>query len=266
MGALGELDARSGARILELAKGVDPGAGCVHDGPGPHADLLAGRGARVDGGDVAVVHVESDDLAARRDRRATGGSRPRDGDDEARVVGLVVVVHASCAQPVGPQRGGQRQRAGGRDHQRGAVAEPRERAVGDHARADRDRAVRAVGAQRHAEAQRAHEVGSDDAGQRTALGVRLAHELHIAHAQVPEAAVDELGGRTRRPRGEVVAFEQRDAESSPCGDPRHPAADDPATDDHDVELLVSKGRCGGVVVHPCCVSRPRSPCNFVLPK
>ncbi len=216
--------------------------------------------------DVAVVHVESDDLAARRDRRAAGGGRACDGDDEARVVGLVVVVDAPRAQSVGSQRGGQRERAGGCDDQRRAVAEPGERAVGDHARADRDRAVRAVGAQRHAEAQRAHEVGCDDAGQRTTLGVRLAHELHVAHAQVPEAAVDELGGGARRPRGEVVAFEQRDAQSGPCGDPRHAGADDPAADDHDVERLVSKGRCGGVAVHPCCVARPRSPCNFVSPK
>ena len=213
----------------------------------------------MDGGDVAVVHVESDDLAARRDRRAARGSRPCDGDDEARVVGLVVVVDAARAQSVGPQRGSQRERAGGCDDQRGAVAEAGERPVGHHARADRDRAVRTVGAQRHAEAERAHEVGCDDAGERTALGVCLAHELHIAHAQVPEAAVDELGGCARRPRGEVVTFEQRDAQPGPRGDPRHAGADDPASDDHDVERLVSKGRCGGIVVHPCCVSRPPRP-------
>ena len=218
----------------------------------------------MDGGDVAVVHVESDDLAARRDRRAAGRGRARDGDDEARVVGLVVVVDAACAQPVRSQRGGQRERAGGRDDQRRAVAEARERAVGDHAGADRDRAVRAVGAQRHAEAQRAHEVGGDDTGERTALGVRLAHELHVAHAQVAEAAVDQLGGRARRPRGEVVALEQRDAQSGPRGDPRDAGADDPAADDHDVERLVSEGRLRwSRRPRLLCSTPPAIPCNFV---
>ena len=211
----------------------------------------------MDGGDVAVVHVESDDLAACRDRRAARGSRPCDGDDEACAIGLMIVETPPARSRWTAARE-PAERAGGCDDQRGAVAEAGERPVGDHARADGDRSVRTVGPQRHAEAERAHEVGCDDAGERTALGVRLAHELHIAHAQVPrppwmslEESLDVQAARSSR---------SNSATRSPARAAIIDAgADDSASNNHDVERLVSKGRCGGIAVHPCCVSRPPRP-------
>ena len=58
-----------------------------------------------------------------------------------------------------------------------------------------------------------HEMGRDDRRQRAPLVVRLAHEAHVAQAQVAKAAVDQLRGRARRPASEVARVDERDGEA-----------------------------------------------------
>ncbi len=229
-------------------------------------DLLARGRAHLDAGGRPVAHVQPDDLAARRDGRAAGRRGARDRDHEAGIVGLMVVVDAAGAQAVGSERRCQGVRAVRRDDQRGSVAEAGEGAVGNHAGPDHDRPVRPVGAQRHHEAERPHEVRRDDAGERAALGVGLAHQLDVAHPQVAEPAVDQLGGGARRPRGEVVALAQRDAQSGSRGDPGDAGPDDPSPDDDEIERVALEGLLQRVGFHLAVVARWPGICNFVSPK
>src|SRR5207245_7504337 len=69
------------------------------------------------------------------------------------------------------------------------------------------------------------------------LLVRLADEADVAEPQVPEAAVDQLRGRTRRPAAEVAAVHERHGETVPRRRRRDPRADDAAADHEQVEAL-----------------------------
>ena len=84
---------------------------------------------------------------------------------------------------------------------------------------------------------RPHEVRGDHARERVPLGVRLAHEADVAHLQVAQAAVDELGGRARRGARQVAALHQRDAQPGAGPEPGDRAADDAAAHDEQVEAL-----------------------------
>ncbi len=109
--------------------------------------------------------------------------------------------------------------------------------------------VRPAGVQRKEERQPLDEVRRDDVHQVAALLVRLAHEAHVAHLQVAQAAVDQLRRAGRRGGGEVAAVDERDVEPvrrRRFGDPR---ADDPAADHEQVELPGGELLDRGYAVH-----------------
>ena len=74
-----------------------------------------------------------------------------------------------------------------------------------------------------------------DAQERAALVVRLADEPEVAHPQVPEPAVDELGRAAGRGRAEVAALDERDVEAGVGRLCRDRGADDAAADHEQVE-------------------------------
>ena len=99
------------------------------------------------------------------------------------------------------------------------------------------------------ERQRPHQVGG--VGQQPlALGQGLGHESQLALAQVPQPAVDQLGRRRRRARGEVVPLDQGRRQPPGGGVEGHAGAGDPAADDQDVEAPPGQGGQGGGSIEP----------------
>ena len=70
---------------------------------------------------------------------------------------------------------------------------PCKRGVEQDAGADEPRPVGAVRIEREDERQPMDEVGRHDVHQRTPLLVRLTHEPDVAHLEIPEAAMHQLG-------------------------------------------------------------------------
>ena len=190
--------------------------------------------------DAARRQPQRAHLDARRDARPGARGRARDGDRHARVVGLVVDVAARRAEPVQPQRRHERARRGRAQQAPAAVGEAAEGAVEHEPGTQLRRADRAAAIHGDEERARAHEVRRDDARERVALGVRLAHEADVAHLQVAEPAVDELGRCARRGPGEVAALDQRDPQAGVRAQPGDRAADDPAADDEQVEVAARR--------------------------
>ena len=185
--------------------------------------------------DAPARHAQRAHLDARRDARAGARSGAGDGDRQARVVGLVVDVAAGRAQAGGPQRRDERARGRRAQQAPAAVGEAPEAAVQHEPGAQRRRPDGAAAVDGDEERARPHEVRRDDARERMALGVRLAHEADVAHLQVAQAAVDQLGGRARGLAGEVAALHERDAQAGARSEPGDGAAHDAAADDEQVE-------------------------------
>ena len=80
-----------------------------------------------------------------------------------------------------------------------------------------------------------HEVRRDDLRQHAPLVMRLAYKANVAESQVAEPAVDELRRRARGPAREVPRFDQRDREPEPGGVGGDGGANDPSSDDEQVE-------------------------------
>ena len=68
-----------------------------------------------------------------------------------------------------------------------------------------------------------------------ALGQGLVDEAELPLLEVAEAAVDELGGLRRGPRGQVAALDQGGAQAPGGGVEGDAGAGDAAADDEDVE-------------------------------
>ena len=90
---------------------------------------------------------------------------------------------------------------------------------------------------RQDEPERPHEVRSDDLAERAHLVERLPYEPEVAHAQIPEPAVNELRRCAGSSRCEVVPLDQRDGEAVARCQFRDAGADDPPADDEQVESL-----------------------------
>src|SRR5690348_4684415 len=72
----------------------------------------------------------------------------------------------------------------------------------------------------------------------------LAHQAHVAHRQVAESPVYELGGRLRRAGPEVGAIHERHLETGLGGLERDAAADDPGSNDEQVDFLIEVAHHG----------------------
>ena len=91
--------------------------------------------------------------------------------------------------------------------------------------------------QRIEERHRAGEVRRQLRQEQPAFLQRLFDQPEVQHLQVPEPAVDELGGAGRGARRPVVGLHDADAQPPRDSVERRAAADDSAADDEDVELL-----------------------------
>jgi hypothetical protein len=81
-----------------------------------------------------------------------------------------------------------------------------------------------------------------------ALQGRLAHQRDVAHGEVAQAAVDELGGAVRGPGGEVLGLDERHGQAPQRGVPGDAGAGDAAPDDEQVEGLAGERAQEGVAV------------------
>ena len=70
-----------------------------------------------------------------------------------------------------------------------------------------------------------------------ALQQRLAYQAEIEVLQIAQATVHELAGAAGGARGVVGTLDQRDAVAARGGVECDPGAGDPATDDHEIELV-----------------------------
>src|SRR4029079_7567131 len=94
--------------FVECTHVVGPHAGGVDDAPGAHFDLGAvgddARPAHVPGLGTALDFAQLGHARVVHHRRAVGGSRPRDGERQAGVVVLGVVVEVAAGDVGRPQR------------------------------------------------------------------------------------------------------------------------------------------------------------------
>jgi hypothetical protein len=70
--------------------------------------------------------------------------------------------------------------------------------------------------------------------------MRLAHEAHVAEAEIAETSMDELRGSARGRAAEVARVDERDREACAGGVSRDSGADDPAADDEQVEATLDE--------------------------
>ena len=162
------------------------------------------------------------------------------GQAEPRVVRLRVGIEPGGAQAFEPQRRHEAGRGCRRDHPPAFGDRAGQTGVRPERAANRDPAVRPAAVDGQDEVERPDEVRRDDAAQRMHLGEGFADEAEVAEAQVAKAAVDELRGRARRARCEVVALDERDPEAVPGRQRGDPGPDDPPADDEEVEPLASQ--------------------------
>ena len=120
-----------------------------------------------------------------------------------------------------------------------------------HAALHERRPVRAMLVQRQEKLDPPHLVRRDDLRQHAPLVMRLAYKANVAESQVAEPAVDELRRRARGSAREIPGLDERDREPEPGGVGGDGGADDPSSDDEQVEApgrkLLDRSRAG---VHP----------------
>jgi hypothetical protein len=68
----------------------------------------------------------------------------------------------------------------------------------------------------------------------------FANQPEVKLLEITKPAVDQLAGPARRSRSEITLLDQRDGESPGCGIERGAASGNPATDDRDIEFLISQ--------------------------
>ena len=217
-----------GGRILEPADAVEPRPGRVDDRAGPHRD-----GRTVDA-HLGARAVNRDDLGVVQDDRATvgGGAHIRHG--QPRVVRPGVGIERRGMQALGAQLRDEPERAGLADT--AVQLRASESRVQEDARAHEPGTVRAVAVEREDERQPVHEMRCDDVHQCAPLLVRLAHQPDVAHLEVAQPAMDQLGGGARGCRCEVAALDERHVEPVRARGLGDAGADDPATDHEQIEV------------------------------
>ena len=231
--ALAQPDRRLRARILEPADVVDPRAARVHD-----------RACRDTHGFAVHEHVgalppaQCDHLGVVEDRRARVGGTANVCERQAPVVRHRVRVERAGAERLPAQARNEPPRPLDRDGpvQPGAG----ERRVDQDPRLHEPGPVRAALVEREQEGQPSDEVRRDDSHQRPPLLVGLADEPHVAEAEVPEAAVDQLGRRRRRAAAEVAPVDERHREPVGRGRLGDAGADDAAADHEQVEAAIAE--------------------------
>ena len=112
--------------------------------------------------------------------------------NEARIVGLVVVVFDERLRALGPEAGCKRYGLVGRKATRAAILEAGKRRVDEYAGAELGGAVRRLRPHGKDETQWPHQMRCDKARIPATFAMRLAHETDVAETQVAEAAVNEL--------------------------------------------------------------------------
>ena len=168
----------------------------------------------------------------------------------------MVDVATGRAQPGRPQARHERARGLRAQQAPPAVLEATESPVQHEARSQLGGPDRAAAVDGDEERARPHEVRRDDPRERMPLGMGLADEADVAHLQVAQPAVDQLGGGARRRTGQVAALHERHAEPGPRSEPGDGAAHDAAPDDEQVEgarderreRVVSRRYCHHVAV------------------
>ncbi len=255
--ALGEADGGGRVRVLHLPQVVDPGAGGVQDEPGVDTELGAvGAVLQLGAGDPAPGEAEPGDGRVVEDDRARVDGRADRHQRHAGVVHLVVAVDRDRLQVVRTQLGHIALGLGRGDDVADAVAERRERGVGEDARAELGRAVRAALVDGQVEGERVGQVRGHLAGDRAPLEVVLRDQLHRAGLEVAQTAVEELGGGGGGGAGEVAGVHQSHPQPGLRGMPGGGDAQDAAADDQEVvrgpgQLLPGLGaarqRAGGRV-------------------
>ena len=241
---------------------VGPYAGRIHDVGRPDVEAPTGKTVLAAHTARPPVFVEqAPDLAAVGHHGAEALGLPQDGEHEPRVVGLAVVEEVGRARLARRDRRQQPLDLLAVDHavavgapfldrrRATAAAEARQpHAVGRHhvvhVQPDAQHAVGALAVEgRDQQLERAHEVRREVHEQRP-LEQRLADEPEVEVLEVAEAAVHELRGAARRPRGVVVTVEESHAVAARGGVESHARPRDPAADHDDVERLgLEGGQC-----------------------
>ena len=217
--------------------GPDPRA--VDDDAGTHVELVAAlQVAQMGAGHLAALVPELDDLHGRDAGGPVGEGRAGQGDGEAGVVHLRVVVADAAGEGVVPERGHGTQtgRVGevpvARHRRVHAGERVVERQTGAHVQA----VLHAV-LQRQQERRGVDEVRRQRLDEQAPLVQRLADEREIELLEVAQAAVDELAGAAGGAGREVALLHQRDGEPPAGRVQGDAAAGDAAADHQHVEVL-----------------------------
>ncbi len=245
VGAFRQPHTRSCGCVFECADAVDPWPARVHDDACVDAELGAVDAvANLDSGDLAVELSKRDHVDVVREDGARICCRVRNHQRDPAVVHLVVVVQTAAAQPFGAQSRNHRGRFARGEQLSRSVVEPRQRGVDEHARADLHAPVRTTLIERNQKRHRLHEVRGELVAERAPLGVVFIHQPDVAHGQVAQAAVYQLGGSTRGRARKIAGVDHSDPKARPRSMPGRRQPDDAAADDDDVESAAFEGFAG----------------------
>jgi hypothetical protein len=193
------------------------------------------------GGPAVRIALRADATRARQHLGALGARIQRIEHHQPRIVDPAVRIHEAALELRLERRTGrmraQVHRARTRQHLAAGQMVVEEEAHAHHPGGPHRRVVR------HHEAQRPHDVRRT-AQQHLALLQRLAHQRELVVLQVAQPAVDQLGGRRRGVRREVVLFAQQHAPAAARQIARDAAAVDAAADDQHVARGLGVGRGG----------------------
>ena len=216
-----------------LGDRFDPGARRVDQHPRRHHVALAARIEDEPPGVFALGALGAHAARAGADHRAAFGGIHRVEHDEARVVGeavgIFVGVMETAAQRLAGLVGDQIEFA--RSRQNLAPADP---VVEQKAEPQQHRRAPRLVERQH-ETQRPDQVRRRPQ-QHFALAERRAHQAKFAVLQIAQAAMDQLRGRRRRARGQVVLLEQHDAQAAPGGIAGDAGPVDAAADHRQIEI------------------------------
>ena len=217
-----------------------PRPGRVDDGARRELLFLAVRLAQ---GDVphATLAPRRRAAGAGQDAGALLGRVHRIEHDQPGIVDPAVGIHEGLreARLQRPPR-----RMAGQAHavRTGQQFAPRQPVVQEQARAHQQRGALA-GAVRHHEAHRPHDMRRG-AQQHFTLGQGLPHQAELEVFQVAQAAMNQLGGRRRRVRGQVVLLAQGHAQAAPGRVARDAGAVDAAADHQHVAIDILTAPAG----------------------
>ena len=243
---------------------VAPHPGRGDDGTRPYLELGLGRAAAglhvpyPHPGDLPRVPHQADGAGAGHHRRAETGRGPGQGDHQAGVVDLPVVVPDGAGERLLAQAGEEPARAGAGEVpvQRHAAAlavqqvaeadQAGERVVHGDAGAVVDplpgtaRQVGGPAGERHEERHRADQVRCQPGGEQAALPQRLVHQAELQLLQIAQSAVDQLAGPAGGPGGQVAGLDQGHRQPAGRGVHGRTRAGHPAADHQDVKPLAAQ--------------------------